>query len=301
MIEKVDLQIQSVIYGNEKKNLLKTMDALANAIAVERREMGLLGNIYLRYGDATESAILSEDEIEAIKEKYRDYFEFNYIYFGFNSGSARGHNILGENCKSEYMMIMNPDVIVSPRYFIEIMRPFLVDGVGMVEARQTPVEHQKDYDIQTGETGWATTACAVVLTKLFHELDGFDSETFFLYCDDLDFSWRIRLLGYKIIYQPLAPVFHAKTLNMNGSWKPSKAERYYSAEAALLMAYKWSNMSRLEILLRNFKTSNDEFCKKAAIEFEKKRSEGSLPKQIDGEHKIGQFLGNYYSRNRFIL
>ena len=31
-----------------------------------------------------------------------------------------------------------------------------------------------------------------------------------MYCDDVDFSWRVRLLGYKVIYRSDAPVFHAE-------------------------------------------------------------------------------------------
>ena len=68
----------------------------------------------------------------------------------------------------------------------------------------------------------------------------------FLYCDDLDFSWRVRLAGYKIIYMPSAIVYHAKNLSLSGTWQPTSAEIYYSAEAAMLLAYKWSNPERAE-------------------------------------------------------
>ena len=114
----------------------------------------------------------------------------------------------------------------------------------MVEARQTPIEHQKEYDIKTLETQWATTACTVIRGDVFRKIGGFDADTFFLYCDDLDFSWRLRLAGYKIIYQPLAPAYHAKTVSAEGKWQPTQTEVYYSAEAAILMAHKWSNPER---------------------------------------------------------
>ena len=35
--------------------------------------------------------------------------------FGFNSGTAKGHNLMGENCTADFMMIMNPDVILEPQ------------------------------------------------------------------------------------------------------------------------------------------------------------------------------------------
>jgi len=33
--------------------------------------------------------------------------------------------------------------------------------------------------------------------ELFLELQGFDADTFFLYCDDVDLSWRVRLAAIR--------------------------------------------------------------------------------------------------------
>ena len=156
---KIELQIQSVIYGNEKKNLERTLEYLANAVRVERNEMGTLGRVRMVYGDGTQEPVFSEEEILALREKYHAFFDLDYKIFGFNTGSAKGHNLLAEGCSAEYMLVMNPDVIMAPRCLIELMYPFHDEKVGMVEARQTPVEHPKEYDVETKETSWATTAC----------------------------------------------------------------------------------------------------------------------------------------------
>ena len=301
MNQNPTLQVQSVIYGNEPESLYKAISNLANAIRVEREQRRFLGQVTLYYGDASPERVLSEAEVEQIRKKYQDLFRFKYRVFGFNSVSAKGHNMLGEECESDYMLIINPDVIMSPRTLIELMYPFLDEEVGMVEARQTPIEHQKEYDVETLETDWATTACAVFSKALFDELNGFDSETFFLYCDDLDFSWRVRLAGYKIIYQPLAPVFHAKRLSVKASWQPTKAEQYYSAEAALLMAHKWSNPGRVEQLLQVYQNSQNENCEKAAAHFIELRAADKLPEPLDPEHRVAKFIGDYYTENRYIL
>ena len=224
-----------------------------------------------------------------------------YKFFGENTGSARGHNILSEGCKSDYILIMNPDVKLSPHFFFYILEPFKETNVGMVEARQTPIEHQKQYDIVTLQTEWATTACAIIRKDLFERLNGFDSDSFFLYCDDVDFSWRLRLLGYVIIYQPLAPVYHPKKLDKQGKWIPTKAEIYYSAESSLLMAYKWSNGERLKYLIDVFANSNDEVLLSVVKSFNERKKNNRLPSPIDADHKIAKFVGDYYSENRFIL
>lgn len=293
----ISLQIQSVIYKNSVSSLLKAIEGLDNAIQYCRGK-GLDISAKLCYGDASPSPVLEEHNIRQIRDGYSN-LSFAHSFFGFNSGTAQGHNLLGENCSSEYMMIMNPDVILESSCIYELLSAFQDEKVGMAEARQTPLELSKIYDTDTLETEWASTACTVFRTRIFKELNGFDFKTFFMYCDDLDFSWRLRLAGYKIIYNPRAVVFHAKTLSSAGSWKPTSAEIYYSAEAAILMAHKYSNPVRVEKLLNQFDTSGGTDEKKAASEFRKRKKEGTLPMPIDPEHKIAKFLGDYYSEMRF--
>lgn len=302
-MNKTTIQIQSVLYNNEKSALFRAMDSLARAIEISKLNGGWIEFAELKYGDASPSRIFSEHEIGELKEKYKFVFSFEYVFFGLNSGSAKGHNMLGETCKTEYMQIMNPDVIVSPRYFLEIFKPFEKEkeAVGMVEARQTPIEHPKEYDMVTGETSWATTGCAIFPTALFRELNGFDEKSFFMYCDDLDFSWRLRQINKKIIYQPSALVFHAKRLSAQAGWLPTAAEIYYSSEAALIMAHKWSNPKLVEKLLKHYQDSSNESLNKAAKAFLKKKDEKALPEPIDPDHEVADFVGDYYTEHRFIL
>lgn len=72
--------------------------------------------------------------------------EFEYKVFGFNSGTAKGHNLMAENTDADIMMIMNPDVILEPTCLCKLMEPLKLKEVGMVEARQTPLEHAKEYN-----------------------------------------------------------------------------------------------------------------------------------------------------------
>lgn len=292
------LQIQSVIFKNDRDSLLKAIKAVKNAIRVFNEGEAHL-DVKLVYGDASPEAVLKGEDIKLIQELAKGTFEFDYIPFGFNSGTAKGHNILGEKCKSEYLMIMNPDIILEPGCLRELFLPMENKEVGMVEARQTPLEHAKVYNIDTGETDWASTACTIIRSEIFKEIKGFDADTFFMYCDDLDFSWRLRLADYKVIYQPSAVVYHAKNLTVNGKWQPTRAEVYYSAEAAILLSYKWSNTERTEQLVSQFMRCGCEAEKKAATEFKKRMEENRLPEQIDPEHRIAQFIGDEYCQMRF--
>ena len=301
MLEKQRLQIQAVLYNEDITALKKAVFAMAEAARVEREKAGVLGKVSFIFGDASEKPLFTDEDVKEIREKTGSIMSFDYRFFGYNTGFGKGNNILAENCGADFLLIMNPDILASPRLLIELMRPFSDERTGIVEARQTPVEHQKEYDIDTKETQWASGACFMIPAKLFERLKGFDSDTFFMYCEDVDLSWRVRMEGYRIIYQPLSPVYHAKRLSSKGAWKPTDSEVYYSAESALLLAYKWSADDALAKLMYSYQASSLPQHKRAVEHFNKLKEEGGLPQQVDKEHKIGRFLGNYYTENRFIL
>lgn len=296
--EKATVQIQAVIYNNEIPALYKAVESLCNAV---RHGPEQLGAVRMVYGDASDTPVLGEEELRTIRALCEGAVTFEYRVFGFNSGFGKGQNLLGAGCGCDYMLVMNPDVIVTPGFFAEMLAPMRDAKVGLVEARQTPIEHHKEYDITTFETEWAAMACVLVRTALWHQLDGIDADTFFMYCEDVDFSWRLRLAGYKIIYQPLAPVFHAKRLDPNGAWAPGRAEVYYSAQSALLMAHKWSNPKREKEILDAFIASPEEIYREIASDFIKRRDAGDLPAPIDPKHKVARFLNGDYSDSRFTL
>ncbi|MEE4574873.1 glycosyltransferase family 2 protein [Pseudomonas alliivorans] len=294
------LRVQSVMYGNEVARVEKTIRHL-NRAADLAIAAGVFSSVELIYGDASPQCIFDEQSLESVQNESYALKSIDVDFFGKNLGSAAGHNRLLEGTNTDFVLIMNPDVMLSPNALIELVRPYTEQSVGMVEARQLPIEHPKDYNTTTGETGWATTACALIPTKLIKSIGGFDSDSFFLYCDDVDLSWRIRLEKYKVIYQPSASVFHDKRLSNNGTWLPSGSEQYYSAEAALMMAHKYSRPALVLELLESFENSQTDNLIRAAEVFTSKRDAGKLPTPIDGAHKVSSFNGDFYTNHRFSL
>lgn len=294
------LQIQSVLYGNDKESLLRAVEAVSRAAATEREETGVPSRFVLSWGDASPEPLYTPKEIEEIAAHYARWLTFRYTFFNRNTGSALGQNLLADEADTDYLMIMNPDIIVPPGFFAAIMQPFDTKpcNVGISEARQLPLEQPKLYDLETGLTSWATTACAVTPTALFRRLHGFDADTFFLYCDDVDYSWRVRLAGYDVVYQPSAAAFHPKRITLRGQWPTHDAERYYAAEASLLMAYKWAPPKRWKTLLGLFRKSENPYERKAAERFAERLESGHMPEQPDPEYRIASFQGIQYSEHR---
>jgi hypothetical protein len=298
--QPASVQVQSVLYGNHFASIERAILSLGRAaeLAVES---GMVSRVQVAFGDSSQSPSLSDSELTQLRGHYPNALSIHYDFFEGNLGSARGHNRLAEAATTDFILIQNPDVVVSPRLIINLLRAFTLPGTGMSEAKQLPIEHPKDFDPATGETCWATTACAMIPLSLFRQLGGFDSATFFLYCDDVDFSWLVRLAGYKVIFQPGAVVFHDKRLSEEGRWQPTNSERYYSAEAALLLAHKWSRADVVDEILKVWSTQGDEYTAKATEEYERRKRSGKLPTPLDHEHKVGYFVDGKYAVHRYDL
>lgn len=307
-----EIVVQSILYNTSVQALEQTLRSLARAadLAVES---GVVERVVMSYGDCSPVPVLSDGVLEKWRAQNRELAGIFYSFFDANLGSARGHNRL-VNLASEHsdpvsqktgrarlLLIMNPDVVLMPDCLINMVRTIGLPRVGIVEGRQIPIEHPKDYDVIRGDTSWASTACALIHQEVFDALAGFDADTFFLYCDDVDFSWRVRLGGWRVVHDPSAVVFHDKRLSEKGGWLSSGAERYYSAEAALLLAHKWSRPDLVERYLADFRASNQEHFKKASAEFERRRETNTLPAPLDSKHVIGMFTDGYYAPHRYKL
>jgi GT2 family glycosyltransferase len=298
--EPVSVGVQSVLYLNEFDAIERATASLARSVELARFE-GVCSRVSMLFGDSSPVPCLSEEDLKLLRTRYGHALDIRYDYFDGNLGSAKGHNRLAQGNDAELFLIRNPDVIVCPRLLELLIAMLRVPSVGMVEAKQLPVEHPKEYDTHTGETGWATTACAMFPADLFRKLGGFDADAFFLYCDDVDFSWLVRLAGYKVVFQPSAVVFHDKRLSNQGRWQPSAAERYYSAEAALMLAHKWSQPDLVKKHLEDFRKSGIADLQKAHDEFVRRKDAGTLPKTVDPLHKVGLFVNGLYAKHRYPL
>lgn len=128
-----------------------------------------------------------------------------------NIGFGRGHNRLMtaafEDGASHYLAC-NPDGFLHPGAIKTLLaRAAQFDDFALLEARQFPNEHPKIYDFATLETPWCSGACLMVPERLYAEIGGFD-DGFFMYCEDVDYSWRARLAGAACITAPDAFFFH---------------------------------------------------------------------------------------------
>jgi GT2 family glycosyltransferase len=289
-----------VLYRHTPDTIATLLCSVDRSVA-RAQEAGSIGAVTLLLGDSSPVPVLSPHQVSALANALtRCGGEgLAYHYFDRNRGSAGGNNDLFRCSGSELVLIINPDCYASPGLVRTLCAAMEVPDAGIVEARQVPLEHPKDFCRRTGDTSWASGSCMLVRRRVVDVLSGFDEESFFMYCDDVDFSWRARLEGYRVIYQPAACVFHDKRLDAQGQIVAGEAEVYYSSEASLMMAWKWSRPDVLEAGRQALLASGSEPQRRAVEAFDERRAANRLPDPLDPAGTVSQFAGHDYARHRF--
>lgn len=290
------LQVQSILYHNHPGELKRSLASVVRAVEVGRNA-GLFDRVVIVWGDCSPTPTFPASGVDQLSKVAlgRGIDALEYVHFNANLGSAAGHNNLLSGSHFDHVVIVNPGTLMAPDCLIELMRSMRSNLHGISEARQIPIEHPKTYDEKTGETSWASTACALISGRVLADIGGFDCTNFFLYCDDVDFSWRARLAGYSVVFQPAARIFHDKRVNQRAQMPASAAEVYYSAEAALMLAHKYSRPDLVKSIVRDLIRNGNETQRKAVAEFEKR----DLPDPIDPDHIVGEFTKGNYAKHRF--
>ncbi len=294
------IRVQTVLYRPSPGQIERLVSGLHHAVQVLQGQYPEVA-VSLAFGDASPKATLSIQGVEdlAVEMKPLGIEGITYDYFGENLGSARGHNRLLTQFGEDFVLFLNPDVYLSPFALTELMLLSSDSTAGIIEARQIPLEHPKSYDPDSGDTSWASTAGALVRREVIGAIDGFDADSFFLYCDDVDFSWRARLAGFRVVHQPTAIIFHDKRLTLEAGMHVGPAEHYYAAEAALILAWKYSRPDLAEQWASDMEESTMELQRDAASEFRRRQAADLLPTPIDPDAEVAQFIGTDFAQHRF--
>jgi hypothetical protein len=298
-IEPTSVRIQSVLYSLPEESLRRYLRALGQMMRTfARTHPGL--RVELALGDNSASPVLSSDEVAEIRVALADsgLSTFTYEHFGENLGHGGAQNRLArQGERTDLLLILNPDTCPSPTMLSELLSA-LDDTVGIVEGRQLPLEHQKVFDPARGDTSWASGACSLIRREVFETAGGYD-EAFFLYCDDVDLSWRTRLAGHRVVYQPHATCFHDKRLSAEAHEQPSDTEIVHSGLAGLLLAHKYSRPDLVEAQLGHFMNSGLAAHAEIVAAFHARRREGRLPTPLDPEARVADFSTYAYAPLRF--
>jgi GT2 family glycosyltransferase/glycosyltransferase involved in cell wall biosynthesis len=97
-----------------------------------------------------------------------------------------------------------------------------------------------------GDVLFGTGSAMIVDRAVFESLGGFD-EDYFMFFEDVDFGWRLNLLGYRYYYEPRSLVFHKHHQSMTGIG--NHKEEYLLERNALMTLYKNLGEEKLQSIL----------------------------------------------------
>jgi GT2 family glycosyltransferase len=293
------VRIQVVLYLHHPGTARRLTSSLAASARVAK-EAGALGRVELYFGDSSPTGF-PEEEIKELETYARGagFDDATYMHFATNLGSAGGSNQLARGASTEFLLVLNPDTYASPGLLRGLLRAANEPAVGAVDARQIPLEHPKDYDVSTGETSWASGACVLIRISAFREVDGFDDTYFFLHCDDVDLSWRLRLAGWRVRHAPAAVVFHDKRIAEHGSIEPSDTEIYHSMRGRLLLARRYARPDIEEETIAFVAKRGNHAQARAVADFLESAKAGKVPEPLADADRVAEFIDGEYAVHRF--
>lgn len=179
----------------------------------------------------------SDDSILYIEHHYP---EVHIIRLRKNYGFALGYNKGIAQIDSDYIVIVNSDVLITSDWISPLIKTMQSDPLifavqpkilsisapnyfeyagaagGFLDLLRYPLcrgriidyieQDQGQYD-ETIEVFWATGAAMVVKTAVYKVLGGFDGD-YFAHQEEIDLCWRMKRIGGKIVTHHETSVFH---------------------------------------------------------------------------------------------
>ena len=179
----------------------------------------------------------SDNSVAFIKENYP---QIRVICNEKNYGFAGGYNKVLEQLKSDYFILLNTDVEVHPDWINPVIQ--LMESDEQIAAAQPKIlsyKHKERFEYAGAAGGfldifgypfcrgrifdyveldngqyndvreifWASGAALFVKRDRWIQVEGLD-EDFFAHMEEIDLCWRLKNIGFKIMYCPDSVVYH---------------------------------------------------------------------------------------------
>jgi len=149
-----------------------------------------------------------------------------------NLGYCGGNNVGIRASKGKFVVVLNPDTVVTPTWLHELINAYQANGEGIYQPKiLATTDHNMllssgqfiqlfgfGYSRGKGEKhiqenngiekiGYASGTCLFTSKIILEKLDNFDP-FLFAYHDDLDLCWRAAMFGINSFYVPTSVIFH---------------------------------------------------------------------------------------------
>jgi len=184
--------------------------------------------------------ISSDNSQNKCKEKFPD---IKLIQNNKNLGYCGGNNVGIREAKGKFIVILNPDTIVEPDCFDELIAAHNKFGDGLYQPKILSLNEENiiqstgnmlhifgfgfardkgnkviDRKEKIEKIGYASGTCLFMSKEVIDKV-GFLDEFLFLYHDDLDLGWRAAQVGIDSYYVPRSKIFHVESYSLKWSAK----------------------------------------------------------------------------------
>ena len=204
----------------------------------------------------------SNDDTLKILSRYEK--KINLIKSGKNLGYSGGCNLGAKNSSGKYLLFLNPDTVVDIKFLKPLVAKIEKEDEKTV-ACQPLVYLLKEKKINLSgkitnylgfdwvrdfnETNYSedkelvslSGSAFLIKSTIFQKAGGYD-ELYFMYYEDTDLSWRLRLMGFNFLFVPESIVYH--------DYKYVPKEEYLSMKKKIYL----NERNRIITLLKNYST-----------------------------------------------
>lgn len=208
------------------------------------------------------------DESKILAKKFRDK-RFRFIRLSKNLGFSGGNNEILKNVKDKYVVLLNNDTEVTPKWLDPLAETLENDAkIAVVQPKILWMDNKKYFDYagacggfldmfgypftrgrifytqekdegqydKACDIAWASGAAMIIRKRVLDNI-GFLDERFFNYMEEIDLCLRINRAGYRIVSEPKSIIYHkgASTASKN-----------------LLKKRFWEHRNNLFLILKNY-------------------------------------------------
>ncbi len=206
----------------------------------------------------------TDDSVLFVQQKYPNV---KVLTSQQNKGFAGGYNEALKQVKADYFVLLNSDVEVTENWIQPVINLLESDKTiaacqpkirmysdkkmfeyagaagGFIDKYGYPfcrgrifetLEEDKGQYNDSCEIFWATGACMFVRSDAFFAAGGFDDE-FFAHMEEIDLCWRMKNLGYKIMYCVNSTIYHVGGATLQ---KSNPLKTYLNFRNSLMMLIK---------------------------------------------------------------
>lgn len=186
-----------------------------------------------------------DGSLERIKELESKYPQLSLIDAKANLGFGKANNLAAKKAKGEYLLLLNSDTLLFdnaigkslenlkkipqlgvytckllnadksvqasggffPNFGNVFAWQFFIDDLPLVGSLIPSFHPQLGSYVKNRQMDWVTGAFMIIPKAIFDKAGGFD-EFIFMYTEEMELCYRLRKLGYKIIYQISPAIIH---------------------------------------------------------------------------------------------